>query len=71
MGGLTDWLFGDVLKLAAETAGQPESKQIGMNDRDGSQFTHKSKQDVLSEVADLSDEEVERLFQLKMAGTRA
>ena len=69
MGGLTNWLFDDVLKLAAEMAVQPESKQIGMDGRDGSQSAYKSKQDVLSEVADLSDEEVERLFQLKMAGT--
>jgi NAD(P)-dependent dehydrogenase (short-subunit alcohol dehydrogenase family) len=70
MGGLTDWLFDDVLKLAGETTMQPGPKQIGMNGRDGSQSEYKSKQDVLSEVADLSDDEVERLFQLKMAGTR-
>ena len=71
MGGLTDWLFDDVLKLTAETTVQPGPKQIATEDRAGSQFTHKSEHDVLSEVADLSDEEVERLFQLKMAGTRA
>ncbi len=71
MGGLTDWLFDDVLKLAAETVVQPGPKQIATEGRAGSQFTHTSEHDVLSEVADLSDEEVERLFQLKMAGTRA
>jgi hypothetical protein len=68
MEGLTNWLFDDVLKLAGETTVQPGPKQIATEGRVGSQFT--SKQDVLSEVADLSDEEVERLFQLKMAGTR-
>jgi len=71
MGGLTDWLFDDVLKLASETAVQPEQKQIATEGWPSSQFAHKSEHDVLSEVADLSDEEVERLFQLKMAGTRA
>ena len=68
MGGLTNWLFDDVLKLAGEMTVQSGPKQIATEGRAGSQFT--SKQDVLSEVADLSDEEVERLFQLKMAGTR-
>ena len=70
MGGLTNWLFDDVLKLASETAVQLGSKQIATEGHVGSQFAHKSQQDVLSEVADLSDEEVERLFQLKMAGTQ-
>jgi acyl transferase domain-containing protein/NAD(P)-dependent dehydrogenase (short-subunit alcohol dehydrogenase family)/acyl carrier protein len=69
MGGLTDWLFDDVLKLAAETTVHQVSKQTATEERTASQSGYKSGQDVLSEVAELSDDEVERLFQLKMAGT--
>jgi acyl carrier protein len=59
LGGLTDWLFDDVLKLrdqdeASDGAVHPSAS----GDR----------QDVLAGVAALSDDEVERLFQEKMAG---
>jgi len=70
MGGLTDWLFDDVLKLAAETALEPAVKQSWSERRDGSEFAYSREVDVLNEVAELSDDEVERLFQLKMAGTQ-
>ena len=70
MGGLTDWLFDDVLKLAAETALEPAVKQSWSERRDGSEFAYSREMDVLNEVAELSDDEVERLFQLKMAETQ-
>ena len=70
MGGLTDWLFDDVLKLAAETALEPAVKQSWSEGRNGSEFAYSREMDVLNEVAELSDDEVERLFQLKMAGTQ-
>jgi NAD(P)-dependent dehydrogenase (short-subunit alcohol dehydrogenase family)/SAM-dependent methyltransferase len=70
MGGLTDWLFDDVLRLAAETRPEPAAKQIRSESRAGSELAYTRELDVLNEVAELSDDEVERLFQLKMAGTQ-
>jgi acyl transferase domain-containing protein/NADPH:quinone reductase-like Zn-dependent oxidoreductase/NADP-dependent 3-hydroxy acid dehydrogenase YdfG len=69
LGGLTDWLFHDVLKLAAENGAEgqfgpgPASEPAArpFNDRESG---------VLGEVAALSDEEVERLFQQKIEGMR-
>jgi acyl carrier protein len=69
LGGLTDWLFHDVLKLTAENgvggqfgpepASEPAARPF--KDRESG---------VLDEVAALSDEEVERLFQQKIEGVR-
>jgi acyl carrier protein len=59
LGGLTDWLFDDVLKLRDhDEASDGEIHQSASEDR----------QDVLAGVAALSDDEVERLFQEKMEG---
>jgi myxalamid-type polyketide synthase MxaB len=65
MGGLTNWLFDDVLKLKAqddneEQAGSHPVVEVA---------TTRAK-DLVADVASLSDEEVDRLFQEKMAGTR-
>jgi len=59
--GLTDWLFEDVLKLQ-----DPDQ----LRDMALDQSTSDGRQDVLAGVAALSDEDVERLFQQKMAGAR-
>jgi len=68
MGGLTDWLFDDVLKLTTEPTEQAASKQIRPAEENASWSTQRNESDVLSGVSELTDEEVERLFQLKMAG---
>jgi len=56
LASLTNWLFHDVLKLGTK-AGQTHTEAT-------------QDPDVLQEVATLSDDEVERLFQKKMAGMR-
>jgi len=61
MGGLTDWLFADVLKAGAAVQTEDAGETRGAD---------RSTQEVLADVAELSDEDVERLFQEKMAGTR-
>jgi len=68
MGGLTDWLFDDVLKLTTEPTEQAASKQSRPAEENASRSTQRNESDVLSGVSELTDEEVERLFQLKMAG---
>jgi len=60
MGGLTDWLFDDVLK-----AGDAEDS----TDEAAMRLPDAITRDVVSGVSELSDEEVERLFQEKMART--
>jgi hypothetical protein len=69
MGGLTDWLFDDVLKLTTETL-EPAVKALRSERKSTSELSYVSELDVLNEIAELSDDEVERLFQLKMAGTQ-
>jgi NAD(P)-dependent dehydrogenase (short-subunit alcohol dehydrogenase family)/acyl carrier protein len=69
MGGLTDWLFDDVLKLRTGTL-EPPVKALRSERKSTSELSYVSELDVLNEVAELSDDEVERLFQLKMAGTQ-
>jgi acyl carrier protein len=62
MGGLTEWLFADVLKAGVDETGQVEEArpeaQIGSGEA------------VLAGVEELSDEDVERLFELRMAGSK-
>ena len=55
---LTGWLFRDVLKLDRQTAFVPQSAN------------EVSVPDLISGVSSLSEEEVERLFQQRMAGIR-
>jgi len=62
MGGLTDWLFADVLKVGDLQRDESDAAELSAADR--------LTQDVLAGVSELSDDEVERLFQEKMAGTR-
>ena len=62
MGGLTDWLFADVLKVGDLQTDESDAAELSAADR--------LTQDVLAGVSELSDDEVERLFQEKMAGTR-
>ena len=59
MGGLTDWLFADVLKVAEGSADLADEVALLAADA--------ITRDVVSGVSELSDEEVERLFQEKMA----
>jgi NAD(P)-dependent dehydrogenase (short-subunit alcohol dehydrogenase family)/acyl carrier protein len=59
LGGLTNWLFDDVLKLRDSDPSREAETDQPLNE---------GKQDVLAGVAALTDDEVERLFQEKMAG---
>ena len=61
MGGLTEWLFADVLRAGGEETERVEEAQPEAQTGSG--------EAVLAGVEELSDEEVERLFQEKMAGT--
>jgi hypothetical protein len=58
MGGLTDWLFDDVLKAEGSADLADEVALLAAD---------AITRDVVSGVSELSDEEVERLFQEKMA----
>ena len=60
MGGLTDWLFDDVLKTGDAEDSTDEAVLCSPD---------AITRDVVSGVSELSDEEVERLFQEKMART--
>ena len=55
---LTGWLFRDVLKLGEQESLMPQATNLAVEE------------DVFSGVSSLSEEEVERLFQQRMAGTR-
>jgi acyl carrier protein len=61
MGGLTEWLFADVLKAGGDDTLDGQDART--------ETVERSSTDVLTGVEELSDEEVERLFQEKMAGT--
>ena len=61
MGGLTEWLFADVLKAGGDETERVEEAQPEAQVSSG--------EAVLAGVEELSDEDVERLFQEKMAGT--
>ena len=61
MGGLTEWLFADVLKAGGDERERVEEAQPVAQVSSG--------EAVLAGVEELSDEDVERLFQEKMAGT--
>jgi acyl carrier protein len=65
LAALTDWLLRDVLKLQVEETSRTEAAQPMSQAR-----AREHLQDVLEEVAALSDDEVERMFQEKMAGMR-
>jgi len=65
LAALTDWLLRDVLKLQVEEISHTEVAQPMSQ-----AHVREHVQDVLEEVAALSDDEVERMFQEKMAGMR-
>ena len=65
LAALTDWLLRDVLKLQVEETSHTEAAQLMSH-----AHVREHVQDVLEEVAALSDDEVERMFQEKMAGMR-
>jgi acyl transferase domain-containing protein/NADPH:quinone reductase-like Zn-dependent oxidoreductase/SAM-dependent methyltransferase/acyl carrier protein/NADP-dependent 3-hydroxy acid dehydrogenase YdfG len=65
LAALTDWLFRDVLKLQVAEGANTEPGPNRVQDR-----SQEHAQDLLEGVAALSDDEVERMFQEKMAGMR-
>jgi hypothetical protein len=62
MGGLTEWLFADVLKAGGDERERVEEAQPVAQVSSG--------EAVLAGVEELSDEDVERLFELRMAGSK-
>jgi acyl carrier protein len=64
LGSLTDWLFQDVLKLGGQGIAVASDVADFVDESD------KESQDAFDSVAALSDDEVNRLFQQKMAGVR-
>jgi acyl transferase domain-containing protein/NADPH:quinone reductase-like Zn-dependent oxidoreductase len=65
LASLTDWLFQDVLKLIGKNHELPSTTQSNGHDP-----SLEPSQTVLDGLTSLSDDEVDRLFQQKMAGMR-
>jgi acyl transferase domain-containing protein/NADPH:quinone reductase-like Zn-dependent oxidoreductase/NAD(P)-dependent dehydrogenase (short-subunit alcohol dehydrogenase family) len=68
LGSLTDWLFQDVLELGPKRS--KADHRAGKTGESGAEQSRQAGHDTALDVAELSDDEVERLFQQKMAGMR-